>query len=368
MYADYHRVDMDPSRVVLLVVSAGCAAAAVVWARSAGYRSRIIERLEKERRDAAVKRLARADYEKDLHTAALYAAVSVCLAAAGLLEKGWWWLAPSLLAPVVITFVLGRHFQRDARLAHDRSQLEQRAQAVLTQDHLAPKRWAARLAPEDLPNFRGFEVGRVYKAGEGEMAGDFYDVFRVAPTRLAAVIGDVSGHGIEPAITAFQVKYLLRVFLRQYRDPAQALEELNRQMTDLGRDEEFTSVCVIVFDTEAGTVRFASAGHPPALLWHDREVVPLRATGPLLMLDQQASYYSREVELQKGDLLLAYTDGLLEARSGDAIFGEERILTVFRRDPTAPADVICKSLLEAAEDFSSGPLTDDVAILAIRKV
>ena len=54
------------------------------------------------------------------------------------------------------------------------------------------------------------------------MAGDFYDVTPTGPKRVAAVIGDVSGHGIEPSITAFQVKYLLRVFLRQYRDPAQA--------------------------------------------------------------------------------------------------------------------------------------------------
>ena len=74
----------------------------------------------------------------------------------------------------------------------------------------------------------------MYQAGTGLMAGDFYDVFRVAPTRIAAVIGDVTGHGIEPSITAFQAKYLLRVFLRQYRDPAQALEELNRQMSALG--------------------------------------------------------------------------------------------------------------------------------------
>src|SRR3546814_18373870 len=76
------------------------------------------------------------------------------------------------------------------------------------------------------------------------MAGDFYDVFRVAPTRIAAVIGDVTGHGIEPSITAFQAKYLLRVFLRQFRDPAQALEELNRQMSGLERQEEFISLCV----------------------------------------------------------------------------------------------------------------------------
>jgi serine phosphatase RsbU (regulator of sigma subunit) len=272
-----------------------------------------------------------------------------------------------VLLPVVISVVFGRDFVREARLAEDRSKLERRAEEVLSQEELAPRLWAARLAPEDLPDFSGFELGRVYQAGTGLMAGDFYDVFRVAPTRIAAVIGDVTGHGIEPSITAFQAKYLLRVFLRQYRDPAQAMEELNTQMSSLERGEEFISLCVAVFDTEAGTLRIASAGHPAAWLWHDREVRPLRATGPLLMLDPDGRYHSREIPLDSGDLLLLYTDGLAEARSGENLFGEDRIANTLRRDPGVAPDVLCKSLLEAARDFASEPMSDDVAILAIRR-
>ena len=66
-------------------------------------------------------------------------------------------------------------------------------------------------------------------------------MFPSGPRAGGGVIGDVSGHGIEPSITAFQAKYLLRVYLRQYRDPAQALEELNAQMSTMGRPEEFIS-------------------------------------------------------------------------------------------------------------------------------
>src|SRR5205823_3843221 len=211
------------------------------------------------------------------------------------------------------------------------------------------------------------DVGRVYQPGTGLMAGDFYDVFRVAPNRVAAVIGDVTGHGIEPSITAFQAKYLLRVFLRQFRDPAQALEELNVQMAAQARPEEFISLLVTVFDTDAGTLRFASAGHPAAWLWHDREVQPLRATGPLLLLDPSAGYHSREIPLDSGDMLLTYTDGLAEARDGEQMFGEERVSGFLRRDPGVEASVLCKTLLDAARDFASQPLTDDVAILAIRR-
>jgi serine phosphatase RsbU (regulator of sigma subunit) len=85
------------------------------------------------------------------------------------------------------------------------------------------------------------------------------------------------------------------------------------------------------------------------------------------MLDPAGTYVSREIPLDPGDVLLLYTDGLAEARSGEQLFGEERIANTLRRDPGVDPDVLCKSLLEAARDFASEPMTDDVAILAVRR-
>ncbi len=354
---------------LLAVVAVAALAAALVWGRSAQRFQRVWQRIQDELGpDADATILARSAYRKELHTVTLYAVIAVASSIAAIWSsRGADYFFVAVLAPVGLSLVFGRDFRREARLAEDRISLERRAEEVLSQEELAPKRWAARLAPEDLPDFQGFELGRVYQAGTGLMAGDFYDVFRVAPTRIAAVIGDVTGHGIEPSITAFQAKYLLRVFLRQFRDPAQALEELNRQMSSLERDEEFISICVVVFDTEAATLRVASAGHPAGWLWHDREVRGLRATGPLLMLDPNAAFTSREIPLDAGDLLLLYTDGLAEARAGDQLFGEDRIANTLRRDPGVAPDVLCKTLLAAARDFATEPMTDDVAILAIRR-
>jgi len=354
---------------ILALVGVASLVAALVWARSTRRHFVVWKRVEHERGvDADVSVLARSAFRKDLHTTCLYGVLAV--AAAGVVLAGE--RMPSLLfllilIPVGLSVAFGRDFARETRLAEDRTTLERKAEEVLSQEELAPKRWAARLAPEDLPDFAGFELGRVYQAGDGVMAGDFYDVFRVAPSRIVAVIGDVTGRGIEASITAFQAKYLLRVFLRQYRDPAQALEELNTQMAAPDRMEEFISLVVVVFDTDAGTLRFASAGHPAAWLWHEREVRPLRATGPLLMLDPRGTYHSREISLNTGDLLLLYTDGLAEVRNGDQIFGEERIANALRRDPNVAAGVLCKNLLETARDFASESLSDDVAIMAIRR-
>jgi hypothetical protein len=193
---------------LLALVSVGCLAAAVVWGRSARYRQKLYRRLERESGDADLKSLALSDFRKDLHTTVLYGVLALATAVAAVV--GGTSSAVLVLAlvaiPIALSLIFGRNFINEARLEHSRSELERRAQEVLVQEELAPRRWAARLAPEDLPDFPGFEVGRVYQAGSGLMAGDFYDVFRPAETRLAAVIGDVAGHGIEPAITAFQAK------------------------------------------------------------------------------------------------------------------------------------------------------------------
>ena len=358
---------------VLLLVSAGCIVAAFIWGRSArrlqkSWR-RFSQGMEADRPGSQVAaELAHSAYRKELHTTLLYSVAATTAAAASFANAFLVGAAVSLGAvPIAISIVSGRKFLDQAGLIEEQARQEAKAAQVLDQKDLAPRHWAARLAPLDLPAFEGFEVGRAYEPGDGFMAGDFFDVVSIGPKRLAAVIGDVSGHGIESSITAFQVKYLLRVFLRQYRDPAQALEQLNAVISAQTGNEEFVSLCVAVFDQTAGTLRHASAGHPPAWMWHDGEVRPLRTTGPMLTLDPKASYFSREVSLEPGDLLILYTDGLTEARAGDTLFGEERIAQHVRRDPRVAADVLCKSLLAAARDFATVPLRDDVAILAIRR-
>jgi len=356
---------------LLLVVAIACGVAAVIWGRSTLRLAHSVRRLglDAHREARVATDLARSAFRKELHATLVYVVAGLAALAGAISDSGWA-TAPRLLiaVPVVMTLAYGGRFIAETRLIEERTTVVRRAEEVLSQQELAPRQWAERLAPQALPEFQGFEVGQVYEAGTGLMAGDFYDVHLLGPKRLAAVIGDVSGHGIEASITAFQVKYLLRVFLRQYRDPAQALEELNVQIAAQTRPDEFVSLCVAVFDENVGTVRYASAGHPPAWLLHDGEVRPLSATGSMLTLDPRGGYGSREMDLVPGDTLLLYTDGLAEARSGGQLFGEERIAQALRRDPRVSADVLCKSLLTAAREFSTGPLRDDVAILAIRKV
>ena len=345
-----------------------CALAAVFYVRSARHQLRVRRLIEGEGGHIEALTLAEASFRKEVHGAVVYGLlVPVSLLVSHVDVSSIEAVLVLLAVPAAASVWWGRSALQEARIARNRYALERRAEQALEQEQLAPKAWAARLAPEEVPDFSGFEIGRVYQAGSGLMAGDFFDVHQVGRHRVAAVIGDVAGHGIESSITAFQAKYLLRVFLRQFRDPAQALEEINQQLASGDRNEEFISVCVVVFDTEAGTLRYASAGHPAAFLFHESGVASLRSTGPLLMLDPKAGYFSREVPLNAGDLVVMYTDGLAEARSGRHQFGENRIMKAVERDLAAAPDVLCKSLLDAAKDFAGGSIGDDTAIMAIRR-
>ena len=357
------------SRLLPIIAASFCIAAAVFWVRAAIGRRRVSSRLVNQKIDPDLWRLARHDQRNDTLLALLYILISTALLTVAFVDIGTFpaFLVSLLAIPAIFTLMNRDSENEAARIAADRAEVEKRARDVLSQGELAPLQWAARLAPTDLPEFSGLEIGQAYQAGSGAMSGDFYDVFKVDQDRIAAVIGDVTGHGIEPSITALQAKYLLRAFLLQYRDPGQALEQLNAQMSVLERGEEFISLCVLVFDSEAATLRYSSAGHPAAFVWHAREVRPLGATGPLLMLDPDGDYHSRELQWDLDDVAVLYTDGLAEARSGGALFGEDGVASMIRRDPTASADVLTKTLVEAARDFADGAISDDVAVLVVRR-
>ena len=283
---------------ILAVVAVACVVAAVVWGRSARYLRKVELRLEQETgpdSDATV--LARSQFRKELHTAVLYVVVGLASLAVAFSSQGEIdVLFAFVLDPRGDRLVYGRDFIREARLFEGRAsdRTAGRGGALPGGAGAAAVGRAARPPTSCRRSPASTSAASTSRAPACWPATSTTST-PSPPTRLAVVIGDVTGHGIEPSITAFQAKELLRVFLGEYRDPAQALEVLNQRMSLHARAEEFVSILVAVFDDDAGTLRYASAGHPAGWLWHDRDVHPLRATGPLLLLDPAAAFYAREV-------------------------------------------------------------------------
>lgn len=355
---------------LLLVACILCLVAAGLWGRSALIRMRLLRKVEGHADEVALRQLVSGDLARDTHAMGMYVVIALFFGVAYVTHPDLappYWMLGGLVVPLMATMMLAQYARRDGSLARNRLHVERRAMEVLQQEESAPQRWAERLAPSVLPDTPGYELGTAHQAGVGVMSGDLLDVFELPGGRLGCVVGDVSGHDVEASITALQTKFLLRSYLRRFRDPGQALEELNRQLVSLERPEEFVSLCVVVLDQQAETLRYASAGHPAAWFVRDREIHPLRSTGPLLMMEGGSEYLSREELISPNDVVVMLTDGLAEARAGEKFFGEERLAAMIRKNSDLAPSVLCKLLVDAAAEFSDGPIADDVTVLAVRK-
>ncbi|HPB45721.1 MAG: serine/threonine-protein phosphatase [Microthrixaceae bacterium] len=350
----------------LFLIAVLAVVGATAWFRSAFLRYRVVRNMTTN--DPGVRTLSQTTVLHQVHTGVVYVVIAgAALASLFTDDVRAWYLIGAISVPALFSLWAAQFSKRDARLSEERVRVEQRALEMLAQNDSAPQRWAERLAPAELIDTPGYDIAVVHEAVAGVMSGDLVDVFRLPSGRVGCVVGDVSGHDVEASITALQTKFLLRSYLRRYRDPGQALEELNRQVSDYERPEEFVSLFVMIFDEEAEVMRYASAGHPAAWMLHDRELSALPATGPILMMNPEATFQSREIPIVKGDLVVCTSDGIAEARDGSNFFGEDRVAGMIRKMESATAEQASRSLVNAAQEFVAGPLQDDVTVLAVRR-
>jgi serine phosphatase RsbU (regulator of sigma subunit) len=237
-----------------------------------------------------------------------------------------------------------------------REAVEERAKVLVSlQSQLEPEF-------EELPN--EWTVAGQVEAAEGVVAGDCYDVVRVSASQLALVVVDISGHGAVPGILALRCRELLRAALRNDFDPGACVQWARQQLDDLG-DETFLSAFVAVADLATGGLRYANAGHPPALLCGKSEAVELMPTGPIVgPID--GSWRTGHTQLATGDTLAIYTDGLIDVRNDQREeYGLDRLVDLVCGASCDDADAIVKRTLDDVTEFAPGRLRDDATILLL---
>jgi PAS domain S-box-containing protein len=236
------------------------------------------------------------------------------------------------------------------------------------QRHIAGKLQQALL---DIPQpAEGIEFAHLYRSAtrEASVGGDFYDVFEVKDGRLAILIGDVSGHGVEAARVATLVKDVVHAFAHQFRRPSVILGKTNGLLMEK-QVAGFVTVFLGVLDREIGVLTYVSAGHPNGLLRDENsEVEFLEAASSPLGVFPGDSWSESQVHMNKEDLLFLYTDGLFEARRNGELFGQERLRKALEAWADASPKHLPETLLAQVLAFSDGELRDDVAMLALRLV
>lgn len=232
------------------------------------------------------------------------------------------------------------------------------------------------LLPPDLPHVVGVDVGaRYHPAGDGsEIGGDFYDIFEVGDGEWFAVMGDVCGKGAGAARLTALTRYSLRAATVRTPTIAQNLTDLNTALVrqyevDRQRNEHrFATATVVRFrrDGDGVSVLAGSGGHPPPMIARsDGTVEELACRGPLLGVFEEATFVTGEARLAPGDVLVLYTDGVIEARRDREDFGEERLRDLVRGAAGRSASTAAGMVEEAALGYQSGVARDDIAVLAI---
>ena len=228
-----------------------------------------------------------------------------------------------------------------------------------------------RLLPQRTPSIPGTEIGGVLVPAE-YAAGDFYDYLTMRDGAPAFVIGDVSGHGFGPALLMSLTHTLVRVLTEIENDITKILAQTNNFLVKETQDDRFVTLFYARYDVEKRTICYASAGHPPAYVMDDKGNVKARLVStclPLGVLPDVAFPSVADVQLERGDLLLMLTDGILETSDpGHELFGETRMLELLRRHRELPPDCILAALHDELREFSGESLLRDDVTAVILKV
>jgi serine phosphatase RsbU (regulator of sigma subunit) len=230
------------------------------------------------------------------------------------------------------------------------------------------------LLPPALPDIDGMDVAARYlAAGRGnEVGGDFYDCFATGRGEWAVVIGDVCGKGAEAAAVTALARYTIRASVLHDRRPAAILRELNEAILRHGGDFRFcTALYLSVTPCVDGgaDVRLAVGGHPlPLLVRADGTVTPVGRTGTLLGVLAEPVLHESPAHLERGDALVLYTDGVIEASPLDDAFGPERLAAFLRGCAGRSAEEIATGVERRTLEVQRGRLRDDVAIVVLRAV
>jgi serine phosphatase RsbU (regulator of sigma subunit) len=219
--------------------------------------------------------------------------------------------AMAMLSGAVSLFVggRGRHLARETSMLVEDAGLLERALLPEVPERVGPLSASVAYRPADGP-------------GAG---GDFYDVFPLDSGRVAAMVGDVSGHGRAALERATLMHYTLRAYLEAGLAPRSALELANEVRAD-GSEGEFATALIAIYDAAQATLSYACAGHPPPIVLGPVAHEPVTVcSSPPIGLEMPTALRQTTIAFPAGSTACLYTDGVAEARSGGSLLGRERL-------------------------------------------
>lgn len=215
----------------------------------------------------------------------------------------------------------------------------------------------------------GIEVGAAYYSAVelARIGGDFFDVFELPDHRVGFAVGDVAGKGIEAAAITAIAKSTVRAFAYEWGSPARVVRAANQALSRQIDEARFVTLVYGLLDVATGETRIVCAGHPSPLICDESGCVEdVSVHNPPLAVFETMEFEEYRTVLRPNMRLVAFSDGLLDARRGEEFLGEERVRELIDGMGDAAPEILAEELLAAARSHSDGHPPDDIAILAIR--
>jgi serine phosphatase RsbU (regulator of sigma subunit) len=223
--------------------------------------------------------------------------------------------------------------------------------------------------PREVVSVEGVELFAEYRAAY-TVGGDFYDVFWVAPDRLGVFIGDIAGKGVAGALMMARISSEMRVAALTHVDPVTVLTAMNKALIARNQPEMFFTAVYLTLDVKTGEVVLANAGHPSPYCSRSNgtlQVITDGAGGPVGIVDEP-QFEATRVQLEHGDSLVLYTDGVVEASTYDGVlFGSERLEKVLARTDTRPHSIAERILQSVAAHLGEKPANDDLTLFICQR-
>lgn len=201
------------------------------------------------------------------------------------------------------------------------------------------------------------------------LGGDCYDFLSLPHHRLALSVGDACGKGLAAALMISSVQSSLRTAASfAPNDAAAVLDAVNRQVHASSHSDRYATLFYGAFDGATRTLRYVNAGHnPPMIIRGGRLIAQLEPCGPPVGIFPDSTYQESVVQLSRGDLIIAYTDGVVEAvNPAGEDWGAEGLLAAVAKNEEHSPDEIVDAIFTSLDEFSRGRQTDDATVVVAR--